>query len=25
MAPVREAGPGHAYRCRLDPLWRDAA
>jgi peptide/nickel transport system ATP-binding protein len=25
MAPLREAGPGHAYRCRLDPLWRDAA
>jgi oligopeptide/dipeptide ABC transporter ATP-binding protein len=24
-APLREAGPGHAYRCRLDPLWRDAS
>jgi oligopeptide/dipeptide ABC transporter ATP-binding protein len=24
-APLREAGPGHSYRCRLDPLRRDAA
>jgi oligopeptide/dipeptide ABC transporter ATP-binding protein len=24
-APVREAGPGHTYRCCLDPLWQDAA
>jgi oligopeptide/dipeptide ABC transporter ATP-binding protein len=24
-APLRKAGSGHSYRCRLDPLWRDAA
>jgi peptide/nickel transport system ATP-binding protein len=24
-APLREAGIAHGYRCRLDPLWRDAA
>ncbi len=25
VAPLREAAPSHTYRCRLDPLWREAA